>query len=165
MVPIRRSLPTIGTKTTDNEVSVPGIERMPAAAISARLFSTTGRRVRSICAAGPPSMRAIGSICRRLPCSYSYRKWIRSDFGSNQRMPMLPVFSTSRSLSPTRSMMAWKSSAAAMPCWMLLITASSAARRSVSRSRRCVSSKWRAFCSAMPMLAATVLSSRTSASP
>ena len=33
---------------------------------------------------------------------------------------------TSRSLSPTRSTIAWKSSSAAMPCWMLLMTASSA---------------------------------------
>ena len=37
-----------------------------------------------------------------------------------------PVLNTSRSLSPTRSMIAWKSSFAAMPCWMLLMTASSA---------------------------------------
>ena len=43
-----------------------------------------------------------------------------------------------------------------MPCWMLLITASSALRCSVSFSRRCVSSNRRAFSSATPMLAATV---------
>ena len=43
-----------------------------------------------------------------------------------------------------------------MPCWMLLMTASSAARCSVSFSRRCVSSNRRAFSSATPMLAATV---------
>ena len=60
---------------------------------------------------------------------------------------------------------AWKSSSAAMPCWMLLITASSALRCSVSFSRRCVSSNRRAFSSATPMLAATVCSRRTSASP
>ena len=90
---------------------------------------------------------------------------IRLVAGSYQRMPMSPVLNTSRSLSPTRSTMAWKSSSAAMPCWMLLITASSAARCSVSLSRRCVSSKRRAFSSATPMLAATVLSRRTSASP
>ena len=34
---------------------------------------------------------------------------------------------------------------AGQPCWMLLMTASSAARCSVSFSRRCVSSKRRAF--------------------
>ena len=62
---------------------------------------------------------------------------------------------TSRSLSPTRSTIAWKSSTAAMPCWMLLITASSALRCSVSFSSRCVSSNRRAFSSATPMLAAT----------
>ncbi len=61
--------------------------------------------------------------------------------------------------------MAWKLSSFAIPCWMLLITASSDERRSVSFSRRCVSSKSRAFSSATPMLAATVDSSRTSASP
>ena len=72
------------------------------------------------------------------------------------------VLNTSRSLSPTRSTMAWKSSLAAMPCWMLLMTASSALRCSVSFSRRCVSSNRRAFSSATPMLAATVVSRRTS---
>ena len=50
-----------------------------------------------------------------------------------------------------------------MPCWMLLITASSALRCSVSFSRRCVSSNRRAFSSATPMLATIVCSSRTSA--
>ena len=78
---------------------------------------------------------------------------------------MSPVSNTSRSLSPTRSMIAWKSSSAARPCWMLLMTASSAVRCSVSLSRRCVSSKRRAFSSATPMLAASVSSSRTSDSP
>ena len=41
----------------------------------------------------------------------------------------------------------------AIPCWMLLITASSALRCSVSFSSRCVSSNSRAFSSAMPMVA------------
>ena len=54
-------------------------------------------------------------------------------------------------------MIAWNESSPAMPCWMLLITASSAARCSVSLSSRCVSSNRRAFSSATPMLAATVL--------
>ncbi len=58
--------------------------------------------------------------------------------------------------------MAWKSSSAAMPSWMLLITANSAARCSVSFSSRCVSSKSRAFSSATLMLLASVSSSRTS---
>ena len=61
--------------------------------------------------------------------------------------------------------MAWKESSPAMPCWMLLITAISAARCSVSFSRRCVSSNRRAFSSATPMLEATVVSKRISASP
>ena len=58
--------------------------------------------------------------------------------------------STSRSLSPTRSTIAWKSSSAAMPCWMLLITASSAARCSLSFSSAGLVEQ-RAFSSAMPM--------------
>ncbi len=52
---------------------------------------------------------------------------------------MSPVANTSRSLSPTMSTMAWKSSAEPTACWMLLITASSALRCSVSFSRRVVS--------------------------
>ena len=48
--------------------------------------------------------------------------------------------------------MPWKLSSAAMPCWMLLITASSALRCSVSFSSRCVSSNRRAFSSATLML-------------
>ena len=40
---------------------------------------------------------------------------IRLARGSYQRMPMSPEWNTSRSLSPTRSTMAWKSSSAAMP--------------------------------------------------
>ncbi len=135
---------------------------MPAAARSSGVFSTTGRRVRSITSPGPPGIRAIGSMCMRSPCSYSYRKRIRPLSGSNQRMPMLSVARTSRSLSPTRSTMPWKLSSAAIPCWMLLITASSALRCSVSLSRRCVSANRRAFSSATAMLAARVCSKRTS---
>ena len=41
---------------------------------------------------------------------------------------MSPVLKTSRSLSPTRSTMPWKSRLAEMPCWMLLMIASSFAR-------------------------------------
>ncbi len=52
-----------------------------------------------------------------------------------------------------------------MPCWMLLITASSALRCSVSFSSRCVSSKRRAFSSATPIVAPIVVSRRSSASP
>ncbi len=78
-------------------------------------------------------------------------------------MSLVPKIS--RILSPTRSTIAWKSSWAASPSCTLLMIASSAARCSLSLNRRCVSSKRRAFSSATPMLAATVLSSRTSASP
>src|SRR5437762_2452087 len=56
------------------------------------------------------------------------------------------------------------SSAASAACTLLMI-ASSALRCSVSFSSRCVSSKSRAFSSATPILAATVLMSRISASP
>ena len=60
--------------------------------------------------------RAIGSSCEALR-----RARTRTGSGSarpaasNQRMPMSPVCSTSRSLSPTRSTMAWKFSAR-RPC-------------------------------------------------
>ena len=60
---------------------------------------------------------------------------------------MSPVLNTSRSLSPTRSTMAWKSSLAAMPCWMLLMTASSVGAllgvRVHAAARRCVRSTLR----------------------
>ena len=71
---------------------------------------------------------------------------------------------TSRSLSPTRSMIAWKSSSAAIPSWMLLITANSAARCSLCLNSRCVSSKRRAFSSATLIELARVCSNRTSES-
>jgi len=61
--------------------------------------------------------------------------------------------------------MPWKSSDLAIPCWMLLMTASSALRCSVSFNSRCVSSNSRALSSATPMLAATVLSSLISDAP
>jgi hypothetical protein len=77
----------------------------------------------------------------------------------------ISLLNTSRSLSPTRSTIPWNSSFEAMPCWMLLITASSALRCAVSFSSRCVSAKLRALSSATPMLEATVVSRRSSASP
>ena len=79
---------------------------------------------------------------------------------------MSSVVSTSRSLSPTRSTIAWKLSSAAMPCWMLLMTAISAARCSVSLSSRCVSSKSRALSQRHAhATTAIVVSRRTSGSP
>ena len=65
-------------------------------------------------------------------------------------------------LSPTRSYIDCMSSFAARPCWTLLMIASSAARSSVSVSRRFVSSNRRAFSSATLRLEASVVSSRTS---
>jgi hypothetical protein len=62
-----------------------------------------------------------------------------------------------RSLSPTRSTMAWKPSSPAMPCWMLLITSSSAARWR-SASKLC------AFCNAKLNAAPTVAMNLTSLS-
>ena len=47
---------------------------------------------------------------------------------------MSPVANTSRSLSPTTSTIAWKSSAAPTACWMPLISASSALRARVGRA-------------------------------
>ncbi len=58
--------------------------------------------------------------------------------------------------------MPWKSSEPATPCWMLLMTASSAFLCSVSLSSRCVSSKRRAFSRATVMLVASVCSRRRS---
>jgi len=52
-----------------------------------------------------------------------------------------------------------------MPCWMLLITASSAARWSVSFSSRCVSSNSRAFSSGQAHRGSSVCRQRTSAGP
>jgi hypothetical protein len=64
---------------------------------------------------------------------------------SNQTMPMSSLANSSRSLSPTRSTIVWKSSLSAIPRWMLLITASSELRFSVSVRSRCVWSNSRAF--------------------
>ena len=61
--------------------------------------------------------------------------------------------------------MACMSSFEASPACTLLMIASSAARCSVSFSSRCVSSKWRAFSSAMAIPEATVESRRRSPSP
>ena len=82
-------------------------------------------------------------------------------------MPMSTTWASKISwiLSPTRSYIACMSSSAARPCWTPLMIASSAARSSVSVSSRFVSSNRRAFSSATPMLEASVLSSRSSASP
>ena len=87
------------------------------------------------CSSPPPGRRqprraadASGSKWRtgrgntRWPCTTWYRKRISCAASSAQWMPRSPVANTSRSLSPTRSTMAWKSSSAAMPCWMPLIT-------------------------------------------
>ena len=67
-------------------------------------------------------------------------------------------------LSPTRSYIACMSRFWARPSWTLVMIASSAARSSVSASRRFVSSKSRAFSSATPMLDARVESRRSSLS-
>ncbi len=77
---------------------------------------------------------------------------------SYQRMPMVSRRSTSRSLLPTSSTMPLNESEPAIPCWMLLITASSALR---CRS----ASKLRAFCSARLSPAATEPIRSTSALP
>ena len=118
------------------------------------LLTTAGCRVRSIVLARTTGLDAVRSACVQplavlvdveemdAPVSWSY-----------QRMPMSRCSSTSRSLSPTRSTIAWNRAQPAMPCWMLLITASSALRCSVSFNSRCVSSNRRAFSSATPMLA------------
>ena len=57
---------------------------------------------------------------------------------------MSPESNTSRSLSPTMLMMAWNSSLAAMPCWMLLISVSSPVRwaSSAVRSASRAGSAW-----------------------
>ena len=94
---------------------------------------------------------------RRSSGDPSPRRRARSAMSSRAR--------TARSLSPTRSMIAWNSSSAEMPCWIELITSNSPARCSVSRSSRSVSSNSNALSSATPTLEAIVDSSRTSASP
>ena len=86
-------------------------------------------------------------------------------FASYQRMPMSPVREHLAQLVADQVDDGLEVELGATPCWMLLMTASSALRCSVSFSRRCVSSNRRAFSSATPMLAATVLNSRTSDSP
>ena len=135
-MPKMRSPAIIGTDTMLRAWSVPGIAVMPSAACSARVLIS--RDLALAVEAGHQAVRfhharrnlqphavlvAVEAVSRRVSSSH-------------QRMPMSPVANTSRSLSPTRSTMAWKSSAPAMPCWMLLMIASSPARCSEHRVGR-----------------------------
>ena len=83
-----------------------------------------------------PNRSTRSGMSRRTPCSIAYRSLDACALSwSIQVMPMSSLFSTSRSLSPTRSTMPWKSSEPAMPCWMLLMIVSSPARCSSSAVR------------------------------
>ena len=81
-------------------------------------------------------------------------------------MPIVTTWASKISwiLLPTRSYIDCMSRLAERPSWTLLMSASSAARSSVSSRRRFVSSNRRAFSRATPMLAARVLRRRSSAS-
>ena len=153
-----RSLPTIGTMTATAtrsrcRGSCPPPVRRPSACELITTVSRARSALRDRAIGLDRDRRRVDAACRARTRRRSGR---RRRLRRSQRMPMSPVANTSRSLSPTRSTIAWKSSSAAIPCWMLLITASSALRCSVSFSSRCVSSNRRAFSSATPMLAATV---------
>ena len=66
-----RSLPTMGTKTEDSLMSVPGMAPIPAASDAARLLWTTGWRVATIFDQGPSCMGLPGATFSLVPCSYS----------------------------------------------------------------------------------------------
>ena len=87
-------------------------------------------------------------LTSRSPRSIPYGNDIVSAVESNVLMSTVWASKISAILSPTRSYIDCMSRFAARPCWTLLMIASSAARSSVSVSRRFVSSNSRAFSSA-----------------
>ena len=107
---------------------VPSTVRRPQAVISARLFAITGRFACSALNIGPSTFGRLGGTWIRTPRSNAYSTCAVPVGAFQSTIWTSPNRSTSRSLSPTRSMMAWKPSSAAMPCWMLLMTASSLVR-------------------------------------
>ena len=133
-----------------------------AARVSRSSLIISDRPVSMTCRRNP--MSSIGWSGNRTPRSIVYGKWTSFVSGSKTPMSTTCVSKMAWILSPTRSYIACMSSSAARPSWTLLMIASSAARWSVSVRRRFVSSNSRAFSSATPMLAASVLSSRSSAS-
>ena len=107
---------------------------LPAAATS--LISTGWRVSIRICVVGARLERhrlVRESNARARSCTGS-----GSGLASKSKMPMSTTWASKISwiLSPTRSYIACMSSFAARPCWTLLMIASSAARSSVSVSRR-----------------------------
>ncbi len=69
-----------------------------------------------------------------------------SVLSSHQAMFTLPVRKTSRSLSPTRSTIAFRSSSAEIPCWIALMTANSALRCAFSFFSRWFSARNASIC-------------------
>ena len=115
--PSTRSLPRIGTRC-DRACSrrCRGSCSIPDASSSAaRVRRRQRRRVCSIRSHGPAGLGGIDGGWSR--CAVLELVQVVDQIGlrSYQRMPMSPCWNTSRSLSPTRSTIAWKLSSAAMP--------------------------------------------------
>ncbi len=165
MTPITSRPDVIGTPSQDSVGAAPSGKMAPAATASARVsrrswrpdLTTTDVR---------PSPTSLGGTSSRFPSSNQYGKWMMFAERSTRAMNMSRACLAKiwRTRSPTSSTMAANSSSAARAPPISLMSASSAARWSVSASSRFVSSKRRAFASATPMLDATVDTSRSSAS-
>ena len=110
--PMTRSPATIFAVTVDSEHWVPGTT--PAAATSAAVLRTMTPRSETTSFQRASEVVTGGSVTR-VPCSISYRKCAVRVSWSYQRMPMVSMPSTSRSLSPTSSTMAWNEQRAGDP--------------------------------------------------
>ena len=111
-----------------------------------------------------PGPRTNGSVCSRSLPSTSHGNEMTLLALSYSAMYDERASNSVLIRSPTSSMIAAKSSCSASAAPISLMTASSAARWSVSARSRFVSPKSRAFSSATPMLEASVVRSRSSAS-
>ena len=135
----------------------------PSPLLSAAVASRSGFRER-MTRDVRPSPNAMGPLWIRVPSSISYGNVITADGSSYRAMNIDCEWNSTRTRSPTRSMIAWKSTWLASASPISLMTASSALRSSVSPRRRFVSSNRRAFSSALAMLVAIVPRSRSVAS-
>ena len=152
-VPRKRSPENIGTKTDDRLWSVPSKWKSPSAsAVAPVRWTTTGLALAAAaCRSAGRAGRAPTARSRRTPCSYAYSRCANAGGrASRQLIARSPVAKTSRSLSPTRSTIAWKSSSALTPCWMLSITASSAVSLLEFRAR-CPATASRSSAAAAPL--------------
>ena len=164
MTPPGRPPTGSGTKSAalaGSPLSAPGWPSACTAAVASRLMSS-GWPVSRTWRRAP--MTGMFSLGKRTPRSMVYSKRISPASRSSIAMSTTWASKMAWILSPTSSYMAPISSLLARPSWTPLMMASSAARWSVSASRRFVSAKRRAFSRATPMLETIVVRTRSSLS-